>query len=174
MKLVTEKVSQSGTIKARSFPINLDQIDKEILQLLQDDFPLKQEPWLEISSQLKISETELMTHLKRLFEVGAIMKIGPIFDSSKIGLRAATLVALRVPKNRVDDVARVINQSSNVSHNYEREGEFNVWFTLAASSNEELTKKLDEIKQKTSVKEHDVLDLPTVNRFKINVRFQLI
>ncbi len=81
------------------------------------------------------------------------MKIGPIFDSSKIGLKAATLVAMRVPKNQVPEIARVINQYDNVSHNYEREDEFNVWFTLAASNSVELAKKLDDIKQKTGVKD---------------------
>ena len=101
------------------------------------------------------------------------VKIGPIFDASRIGLKAATLVAMRVPKNKVDDVARIINEYSNVSHNYEREDEYNVWFTLAASSNSELAMILDELKQKTGVKEHDVLDLPTIRRFKVNVRFQL-
>ena len=91
-------------------PISLDETDKEILQILQDDFPIVQEPWLEISSRLNINEAEVMTRLKRLIEAGAILKIGPIFDSSKIGLKAATLVAMKVPKNQVDDVARVINE----------------------------------------------------------------
>ena len=116
----------------------------------------------------------MITRLKRLIEASAIVKIGPTFDSSKIGLKAATLVAMRVPKNQVDEIAQVINQYSNVSHNYEREDEYNVWFTLAASSREELAKIQDEIKQKTGIKDHDFLDLPTINRFKINVRFQLI
>ncbi len=169
-----EKANQNNNSQDRSFPISLDQTDRKILQLIQDDFPLLQEPWLEISHRLKISEDEVITRLKRLIEAGAIVKIGPTFDSSKIGLKAATLVAMRVPKNQVDDIAHVINQYDNVSHNYEREDEFNIWFTLAASSSEELTKTLNDIKQKTRVKENDILDLPTIHRFKINVRFQLI
>ena len=90
-----------------------------------------------------------------------------------MGLKAATLIAMKVPKNHVDNVASIVNQYENVSHNYEREDEYNVWFTLAASTTKELAKKLDEIKQKTGIEEHDVLELPTVNRFKINVHFQL-
>jgi DNA-binding Lrp family transcriptional regulator len=80
---------------------------------------------------------------------------------------------MKVPKNKVNDVARVINEYDNVSHNYEREDEYNVWFTLAASSKSELAMILDEIKQKTGMKDLDVLDLPTIRRFKINVHFQL-
>ena len=172
--MVKKKAAQKKDGVNSSLPISLDQTDKKILQLIQDDFPIVQEPWLEISSRVNISEGEVISRLKRLIEAGAILKIGPIFDASRIGLKAATLVAMRIPKNQVDAVASVINQYDNVSHNYEREDEFNVWFTLAASSSKELTRILDEIKQKICIKEHDILDLPTINRFKINVHFQLI
>ena len=58
--------------------VSLDQTDREILQLIQDDFPIVQEPWLEISNRLNISEDEVISRLKRLIEAGAILKIGPI------------------------------------------------------------------------------------------------
>ncbi len=186
MKLVKENTGQNKYEKCKNSEaklnshdpttlslISLDETDRIILQMLQDDFPIVQEPWLEISNRLNISEGEVISRLKRLIEAGTILKIGPIFDASRIGLKAATLVAMRVPKNKVNDVARVINEYDNVSHNYEREDEYNVWFTLAASSNSELAMILDEIKQKTGMKDLDVLDLPTIRRFKINVHFQL-
>ncbi|HYA78116.1 MAG TPA: AsnC family transcriptional regulator [Verrucomicrobiae bacterium] len=154
-------------------PTSLDETDRTMLQMLQDDFPIVQEPWLEISSRLNISESEVISRLQRLIEAGTIVKIGPIFDSSRIGLRAATLVAMRVPKNKVNDVAGIINEYDNISHNYEREDQYNVWFTLAASSKSELALMLDQIKLKTGIKDQDVLDLPTVRRFKINLHFQL-
>jgi DNA-binding Lrp family transcriptional regulator len=186
VKLVKENASQNKNEKnknseeklnshdsATPSPISLDETDRIILQILQDDFPIVQKPWLEISHRLNVSESEVTSRLKRLIEGGAILKIGPIFDSSRIGLKAATLVAMKVPKNKVNDVAQVINEYDNVSHNYEREDEYNVWFTLAAPSKKELALLLDDIKLKTRVKDHDVLDLPTVRRFKINVHFQL-
>jgi DNA-binding Lrp family transcriptional regulator len=153
--------------------VSLDETDRTMLQILQDDFPIVQHPWLEISRRLNISEDEVLSRLKRLVESDVIVKIGPVFDSSRIGLKAATLVAMKVPKNKVNDFAHVINEYDNVSHNYEREDEYNVWFTLAASSNSELSATLDEIKQKTGMKDHEVLNLPTVRRFKINVHLQL-
>ena len=186
MKLVKENTGQNKYEKCKNSEaklnshdpttlslISLDETDRIIMQILQDDFPIVQEPWLEISNRLNISEGEVISRLKRLIEAGTIVKIGPVFDASRIGLKAATLVAMRVPKNKVNDVARVINEYDNVSHNYEREDEYNVWFTLAASSNSELAMILDEIKQKTGMKDLDVLDLPTIRRFKINVHFQL-
>ncbi len=158
--------------KSKSAPI-LDDVDRHILQIIQDDFPLVQKPWQEISSRLSISESEVMARLRRLSEEGVIRKIGPIIENSKIGLNASTLVAVKVQKDRVDQVSCIINQFDNVSHNYEREDEYNVWFTLVASSKSRLTEILDEIKRKTGVEEQDMLSLPTVRRFKINVCFQL-
>jgi DNA-binding Lrp family transcriptional regulator len=154
-------------------PINLDETDRKILQLLQDDFPIAEKPWKEIGDKLRISEAEVITRLKRLREGGIIQKVGPILDSSKIGLNAATLVAMKVPEDKIDAVASVINGYNSVSHNYERENEYNIWFTITASDTEELTAILDEITEKTGIEQSRILNLPTTQRFKINVRFQL-
>jgi DNA-binding Lrp family transcriptional regulator len=80
---------------------------------------------------------------------------------------------LRVPEERIEAVAAVINQYSNISHNYEREHEYNIWFTLVTKSMQESTQTLEEILQKTGLNQNDVLNLPTSQRFKINVNFQL-
>ncbi len=152
--------------------ITLTDTDRKILQLLQDDFPLVEHPWREISSKLGITETELVTRLNQLCTSGVIRKIGPIVDASKIGLTAATLVALKVPKNKVDVVAQIINQYGNISHNYEREHEYNIWFTLTAPNQEAMERTVNEIIQKTGLNQTDVLNLPTAQRFKINVHFQ--
>lgn len=152
----------------------LDEVDRKIVQLLQDNFPLVERPWREVGDKLNLTEDEVINRLKRLNERGVTRKIGPIIDSSKVGLTAATLVGMKVPKHKVNDVAREINQYSSVSHNYEREHEYNVWFTLTATNNNELISTLEEIRQKTGIHPSDILNLPTKQRFKINVRFQLI
>lgn len=150
-----------------------DGIDRKILQILQDDFPMVERPWKEVGDKLDITEDDVINRLKRLNEIGVTRKIGSIIDASKVGLTAATLVAMKVPKNKVDDVACAINKYGNVSHNYERQHDYNVWFTITASSNNELTTILNEIGQKTGINPSDILNLPTKQRFKINVRFQL-
>lgn len=160
-------------IEESSSARGLDAFDKSLLQMLQDDFPIVAQPWLEISRRLDVSESEVIFRLRRLMEIGAVLKVGPIFDASRIGFSVATLVAMRVPQDKVESVASVINQYSYVSHNYEREDEYNVWFTLTAAGDKELNQLLSEIKEKTGVNEHDVIDLPTIRRFKINVHFQV-
>lgn len=153
---------------------NLDAIDRKIIQILQDDFPIVERPWKEVGDKLNLQEDDVINRLKRLNELGIIRKIGSIVDSPKVGLTVATLVAMKVPQNNVDDVAASINAYRSVSHNYEREHEYNVWFTITASSNNELTSILEEITQKTGITQDDILNLPTKQRFKINVRFQLM
>ncbi len=153
--------------------IYLDEIDKQILQILQDDFPLVEEPWKAVAEKLNLTEREVINHLKQLYQQGITRKIGAVIDKSKIGLTAATLVALKVPAERIEQVSEVINQHQGVSHNYERDHEYNVWFTLKASSQNELNLSIKEITEKAAVAAKDILSLPTKNCFKINVRFQI-
>jgi siroheme decarboxylase len=149
------------------------EIDRKIVQILQDDFPIVERPWKEIGDKLNLTEDDVINHLKRLNEQGIARKIGSIVDGSKVGLNAATLVAMKVPKTKVSEIARIINSYSAISHNYEREHEYNVWFTITASNNHELNTIIEDIRQKTGISAGDILNLPTKNRFKINVRFQL-
>jgi DNA-binding Lrp family transcriptional regulator len=151
----------------------LDEIDRKIVQMLQDDFPIVEHPWKEVGHKLNLTEDQVIQRLKRLNELGITRKIGSIVDASTVGLTSATLVAMKVPKNKVEKVACAINEYGSISHNYEREHEYNVWFTITAPSNEGLTNILKEITQETGIHPNDVLNLPTKRRFKINVRFQL-
>jgi DNA-binding Lrp family transcriptional regulator len=152
---------------------NLDSADKELIQILQDNFPLIENPWREIGSKLHLTEEEVLIRIKRLNQLGIVKKIGAVLNTSKAGFTAHTLIALKVPPHRVDEVSDIINQSSGVLHNYEREHEYNVWFTVKAPGEKELTAAVDEIIQKAAVSPNDLLNLPTKKCFKINVRFQL-
>lgn len=150
----------------------LDEIDKRLLQLVQDEFPITRRPWAKLGDKLNITGEEVLSRLRRLRNEGVIRKIGPVIDARKVGLNASTLAAMRVPKNEIERVAKIINEYEIVSHNYLREHEYNLWFTIMTSNEGELRKILREIAQRTGIQETDVLDLPTIRRFKIDVRFQ--
>jgi DNA-binding Lrp family transcriptional regulator len=153
--------------------VTLDTTDKKILQILQDDFPIVSQPWKEISQRLSLTEQEVISRIERLKEKDVVLRIGPIFDSAKIGLKSSTLVALRVDAEKIDEVAQIINQYDNISHNYQRDDEYNIWFTLTAQNDQEINVVLEQIRHKLNVDKHDMLNLPTRHRFKINVIFQL-
>jgi DNA-binding Lrp family transcriptional regulator len=85
-----------------------------------------------------------------------------------VGFRS-TLCAARVPKDKIEQFVAVVNTYPGVTHNYEREGDYNIWFTLIASSKKKISQILAEISRKTGVKE--ILNLPALKTFKIAVDF---
>ncbi len=151
----------------------IDQVDKELLNLVLNDFPLNKRPWRRLGEKLNLEEDEVLSRIKRLFELGVIRKIGPALNGKRVGFAASTLVALRVEEDRIQKVSKIVNEYPNVTHNYQREHEFNIWFTISAFNDEELSKILQEIRTKVEVKDRDILNLPTRRHFKIDTRFML-
>ncbi len=144
----------------------LDEKDHEILQMLQNDFPLVSEPYKVIGDKLWIDEHSVISRIVRLFQNGVIRYIGPFFDSKKLGY-SGCLVALDVTEERIDEVAEIINKYDEVTHNYLRDGSPNMWFTLITNSEEQKQKILSEIKEKTGIKE--ILLFSSKKYFKVKV-----
>lgn len=149
--------------------VELDNIDKRILNMIQMEFPLVSRPFKVIGNQLNLEESEVISRIKRLQEIGAIRRIGPIINTQKID-GCGTLVAMKVPSEDVERVAKIINEYKEVSHNYLRNHKYNIWFTLYASSKERLNQILKELKKKTGYR---LMNLPTVRFFKIGFKFDI-
>jgi DNA-binding Lrp family transcriptional regulator len=147
-----------------------DAIDSQLINLLQHEFPLVKEPYRELATRLDTPEGEILARVRRLRADGVIREIGPIFNSKMIGL-VSTLVALRVPEPAVDSAAQIINSYAGVTHNYEREGEYNIWFTLTAASEEGLALTLEEIRGK--IDPLDSLVVPVKRILKLKTNFKL-
>lgn len=151
-----------------------DQTDLAILTALQDDLPLVSRPWEAIAERLGITETEIISRMKTLKDAGIIRDISPVLESHPMGLHAATLVALRVPEERMDEIAAIISSYAEVSHNFQRDHYYSLWFTIAAQNGEGIRNVLDEILQQTGIPESDVVNLPTIKKIKIDVRFSFL
>ena len=154
-----------AVVKLRAF----DAIDSQLINLLQHEFPLVKEPYKELAKMLNIHEAEILSRIRRLKANGVIREIGPIFNSEMIGL-TSTLVALKVPEDTVDGAAQIINSYIGVTHNYEREGDYNIWFTLAATSGEALASTLEEIKEKIHPMHSLVVPVKRVLKIKTNFK----
>lgn len=152
----------------------LDRVDKRLLQLAQDEFPLTHRPWASIGNRLGITEEEVLERLSRLCKKGIVRKVGPALDAGRVGLRASTLIAMKVPDDGIRKVAKLISEYEEVSHCYQRDHEYTLWFTVTARDEIELKKTLEEIKRRSDIAEDDVLDLRPTKTFKIDVRFQLV
>jgi siroheme decarboxylase len=146
----------------------MDKADRAILNEIQKKFPISHRPYLVLARRLKLREKEVMERVQRLKDAGIIRRIGASFSAKSVGF-SSTLCAARVPDHKIEEFVAVVNAYPGVTHNYEREGELNVWFTLIAPSRTQIKRILSQISSKTGVKE--ILDLPALKTFKISVDF---
>lgn len=148
----------------------MDNIDRKLLNELQADLPLVAVPFAELGRRLGIGEDDVISRTRRLKAAGIIRSIGPIINYRAIGYRS-TLVAMRLSVSRIAKAADAVSRHSGVSHNYQRDDEFNLWFTLTAPDKSELDKGLrlliDELKPL------QVLDLPALRVFKMSALFDM-
>jgi DNA-binding Lrp family transcriptional regulator len=149
--------------------IELDDLDKAILNEIQVDFPLVEQPFQELAARLGSPEDEVMSRIKQLIREGAIRRIGPILNVKNTG-GESTLAAVKSPEERIDEVAQIISSYAEVSHNYLRPDEYNIWFTVSAPTKERLGQILEEIEKRTGC---PLIDLPTLRLFKIGVKFNV-
>lgn len=151
---------------------NLDTLDRQLLEVLQDAFPLAPRPWRYIGDRIGTPEAEVLRRVRRLTDEGLILTISPVLESARIGPLASTLIGMRIPPDRVDESASIINREPGVSHNYLRDHDYNLWFTLAAPDETVLHRTVVGIVARIGISRADLLDLPAVRRFKIGVRFR--
>lgn len=148
----------------------LDDTDKAILNRIQSDFPITSHPYHSVAEDLGLSEKEVIDRLTRLKKKGIIRRIGGNFVPGKLGF-VSTLCAAKVPEDQVDFFAKTVNRYPGVTHNYQRDNEFNIWFTFIAPSMEEIEANLEKISQETGIT--DILNLPATKVFKIKAHFDL-
>jgi DNA-binding Lrp family transcriptional regulator len=148
---------------------NLDEKDKIILRAIQEDFALAKKPFQIIGEQLGMEEEEVIGRIKKLRDSGFIRKLGAVISPAKIGY-VSLLAAINVPEDSIDSVAEIINSYSGVTHNYIREGEPNLWFTLTEPDSETLNRNLDEIQGRIEAR---IIKLPMTRKYKIGVKLAI-
>ena len=149
---------------------NLDDIDKTIINRIQSDFPITSRPYLTLAEELNLTEKEVLDRVARLKKAGIIRRIGGNFVPAKLGF-VSTLCAARVPVDKVAGFAAVVNRYPGVTHNYQRDNEYNVWFTFISPSMDEIEANLKKIAEETGVS--DILNLPATKVFKIKAQFDV-
>jgi DNA-binding Lrp family transcriptional regulator len=149
----------------------LDAVDKKLLNEIQWVFPLADRPYLEIARRHGISEGEVMRRVAAMKEMGLIRQINAIFDTRRLGYKSS-LVAFAVRPDRLDRVSMKVNEHPGVSHNYERNHEYNMWFTLAVPPGSDMKKDLDRMAALDGVVKYRVL--PTLKLYKIGVKLDMV
>jgi len=148
----------------------MDKTDSQILQELQDNFPLCESPYEVIAKKLQIPAEQLVNRIQRLLDDGVIRRMGASFDSNKLGF-SSTLAAVRVKPELIERAAEIIGRFPEVTHSYLRKDTFNIWFTIIAADEKKIADILESIRTALSLDKTDVLNLPMKRLFKLDARF---
>ena len=152
--------------------VPLDDKDRQLLNLLQSSFPLEQRPFEHVAARAGMTEEGVMSRTQQLLDDRIIREITPIFDTASLGYDSM-LVAAKVDSDNPHRAAQVINEHPGVSHNYLRNHDFNLWFTIAVAPDSELGLDgtlgvLKRLSDATSIRQ-----LPTITMFKINMNLEM-
>ncbi len=149
----------------------MDELDKELLNEIQWTFPLVTRPFDAIAKKFDTTPEIVKEHLNNLKKAGVLRQLSAIFDTRKLGY-TSSLVAMEIEHDKLEYVASQINRHPGVSHNYEREHQFNLWFTLAVPPGSDLKIEVDKFNVLKGIKK--VRMLPTLQLFKIGVKLDMV
>ncbi len=152
--------------------IPLDDLDKRLLNLMQGSFPIAPRPYQHVAAEAEVTEDEVLARVQRLLDERIIRQVTPIFDTRALGY-SSMLVAAKVDPENPWRAANVINEHPGVSHNYLRNHEFNIWFTIATEPDsplglEQTLMRLGELAGAESIRQ-----LPTLKLFKIRMDLEM-
>lgn len=151
--------------------IELDPIDRQILMILQRGIAIESRPYQAMADEIGgISEEDVIRRIARLKETEIIRRMSGFFDSRRLGYQSV-LVALQPEPGHFDDAVRAINRYPGVTHNYERDHAYSIWFTLIAINQPTLEHILDEIEAEPSVAA--MMRFAMSQRYKIDVTFDV-
>ena len=149
----------------------MDDLDKELLNEIQWTFPLVTRPFDEIAKKFNVKTDLVKSRLAHLKDIGVLRQLSAIFDTRKLGY-TSSLVAMEIEDDKLEFVANQINRHPGVSHNYERDHQFNLWFTLAVPPGSDLKTELEKFNVLKGIKK--VRMLPTLQLFKIGVKLDMV
>ena len=174
MAAVGESSQHGPKLRSRKHgaAIPLDDLDKRLLNLMQGSFPIAPKPFQHVATEADITEDEVIARVKRLLDERIIRQVTPIFDTRALGY-SSMLVAAKVDPENPWRAANIINEHPGVSHNYLRNHEFNIWFTIATEPGSPLGLEgtlttLAELAGAESVRQ-----LPTLKLFKIRMDLEM-
>jgi DNA-binding Lrp family transcriptional regulator len=149
---------------------DLDDLDRELLNAVQWDFPLDPRPFAVLGERLGISEPDVRKRVDHVKETGVLRQLSAIFDTRALGYTSA-LIAAKVDADRVDEAAAIVNAHPGVSHNYKRNHDYNLWYTIAVPPGDDLSANVDVLHKQSG--SNVTRQLPTLKLYKIGVKLDM-
>lgn len=148
----------------------LSDVDRELLNAVQWDFPLVARPYGELAERLGITEPEVRERIAHVKQAGVLRQLSAIFDTRALGYGSA-LVAAKIDPDRIDEAAAVISAHPGVSHNYKRNHAFNLWYTVAVPPGDSLEEHVNALHLSSGATV--TRRLPTLRLYKIGVKLDM-
>jgi siroheme decarboxylase len=171
---VASDVSATPKIRSRKdgAAVPLTELDRKLLNLMQGSFPLEPRPYAAVAREAGISEEQVLADVQRLLKDRIIRQVTPIYDTRALGY-GSMLVAAKVDPEHPWRAAKIINSHPGVSHNYLRNHDFNMWFTIAVEEDSTLGLQgtLDVLQELTGAE--SIRQLPTLKLFKIRMDLEM-
>ena len=146
----------------------MDNIDRDIINTLQEGFPICTSPYKRVAQDLNISEQELLKRMESLLESGILSRFGPMYHAEHMG-GALSLAAIKAPEKDFDSIAETINTFPEVAHNYAREHTLNMWFVLATETPEQIQQVINKIEAKTGLM---VYNMPKIQEYFVGLKLE--
>jgi DNA-binding Lrp family transcriptional regulator len=148
----------------------VDDLDRELLNAVQWDFPLDPRPFAVLADRLGVEEPEVRKRVRGVKDDGILRQLSAIFDTRALGYMSA-LVAAKVDPDRVDEAAEAMSAHPGVSHNYKRNHDYNLWYTIAVPPGASLDEHIDVLHRESGSRV--TRKLPTLKLFKIGVKLDM-
>jgi DNA-binding Lrp family transcriptional regulator len=149
--------------------MELDALDRAIVNRLQDGFPICERPYAAVAEELGMGEQDLLARLGRLLQERVLTRFGPMYHAERMG-GGLTLAAMKIPAPDFERVASLVNALPEVAHNYAREHMLNMWFVLATATPQEQQAAITRIEHETG---YPVYNMPKVKEFFVELKFRV-
>ena len=150
--------------------IRMDDVDRRILDELQNDFPLAADPYAVMAERLGLDAAVLWERVRELVAAGVIRRLGFSIDSRRIGY-TSTLAAVKVEPDDVERAAALMRTLPQITHCYLRDDAYNIWFTVIAENADRVAEVLEQVRAALGLGAAAVMNLPAEKLFKLDTRF---
>ena len=141
-----------------------------LLNRVQKDIPIVRRPYAQLAGEIGLSEQEALDILREVKAAGVLRQVSAIFDTRTLGYQSS-LVAAVYDTEQLDAGAAIVSQHPGVSHNYRRNHDFNLWYTIAVPPESDLEAHVQRLHELSGAKLTRLM--PTLHLYKIGVEFDM-
>jgi len=114
-------------------PHPFDETVSPLISALAEGLPLTLRPYADVGARVGMSEAEVISALRSLRSQRVLVRIGAAFLPGAFGYETA-LGAVAVPEDRLDAAASYLGTLPSVTHVFEMEDRYPLWYAILAPS----------------------------------------